>query len=192
MHAAAVRAVLAPYVGGARRHVQAFVVERVFEPKGEGEGIAGLRAQGVLERDPFVLALRDRPRDPADQAVNGVASLDLVERELVARAAELVGTVLDPVRPRNEHLPAAGARHLLDVVAAEDVLARDGVGPQPGTDLGDDNPVIPGAYLDLFAGRKGIRHQAAAVAVTPVFTSIRSSRWSPTRSEFAIAVSAGF
>jgi hypothetical protein len=76
-----------------------------------------------LKGDAVVLALRDRPGDPAHEAVDGVARLELVERQLVLRAAELVRPVLDPVRPGDEHLPAAGAGHLLDVVAVEDVLA---------------------------------------------------------------------
>src|SRR6185312_4046782 len=182
VHPAPVRAGLASDIGGGGRHAQAFLGERILEPEGKRERIAGLRAKRVLQHDPVILALGRRPGGPADETVDGVARLELVERQLVLRAAELVRPVLDPVRPGDEHLPAAGAGHLFGAVAVEDVLASNGVGPQARTDLDDDDAPIPGAYLDLLAGRKGIRHQAAS----------RSNRWSPTRSAFAIAVSAGF
>src|SRR4029077_4644518 len=122
-----------------------------------------------------------RPGDPADEAVDRVAGLALAERQLVPRACELVGAVLDPVGPRHEQLPPPGAGHLLRSVAVQQLATAGLVGAQAGTHLRDHDAVIPGAKLDLLPGRRAVAHPAP----------MRSSRWSPTRREFAIAVSAG-
>jgi hypothetical protein len=135
----------------------------------------------VLEDDAIPVALGDRPGEPADEAVDRVARLGLAERQVMPRASELVSAVLDPVRPRDEHLAAPGAGHLVGAVAVDDVAAAHGVGTEAGADLDDDGPLVSRGNLDLLTGRQAISHQAAS----------RSSRWSPTRSEFAIAVSAG-
>lgn len=118
---------------------------------------------------------------PADETVDRVSRSRLVERELVRPARALVGAGLEPVRPGDEDLPAPGGGHFVLPVAVDDVAPSGGVGADSGADLDDNDPLGAGTNLDLLAGRQTIPHQAA----------IRASRWSPTRSEFAIAVRAG-
>src|SRR5262249_40418243 len=118
---------------------------------------------------------------PPDETVYCVLCLRLGERKVVPAASELVGTILDPVRPGDEHLSPPGVRHLLRSVAVDDVSAADGVGAQARADRDHHGDLVARADLDLVPGRQPIAHQLAS----------RSSRWSPTRNEFAIAVSAG-
>ena len=93
-------------------------------------------------------------------------------------AAELVGASLHTVRPGDQHLAAARRAHLDVRVAVEQVAARHRIGTQPTTEPDDHDALLAVRELDLLARRR--EHYAS-----------RAVRWSPTRSEFAIAVSAG-
>ncbi len=157
--------------------------ERVLDPERERERITGLRVEDVLHHDAVGLALPDSPACPADEAVDRVRGLGLAEGQLVPLPVELVATVLDPVRPRTEHLASPRGGLLLEPVAVEDVPAVHRVGPKPAADLDNDRPLVPERDLVLLARRRE-RHTIPPHA-------IRSRRWSPTRSEFAIAVRAG-
>ena len=108
MDAAAVRARVRAGVGGGRRDREALVGERVLDRERERERVAGLRMEHVLQHDAARLALADAPAGPADEAVDRVLRLGLVERELVPPPVELVGAVLEPVRPRDQHLAPPG------------------------------------------------------------------------------------
>ena len=66
----------------------------------------------------------------------------LGQRQLVALAVELVGAVLDPVRPRDQHLPAPRMAHLLGRVAVDHVATGDGVRTDAAADLDDDRPLV--------------------------------------------------
>ena len=109
-------------VGRRRRHGQAVVGERVVDPKRERERIAGLRVDGVLHDHSTRLALCRPPGLPARQAVDRVAERGLGERELMAVALELVASVLDAIRPRDEDLAATRGAALFDAVAVEDLV----------------------------------------------------------------------
>ena len=80
-----------------------------------------------------------------------VPPLGLVERELVALARELVAAVLNPVRPRREQLPAAGAAHRDDAVAVEHRLVADRVPAQAAAEPDDDHALVADRELDLLA-----------------------------------------
>jgi hypothetical protein len=75
--------------------------------------------QDVFHHDPVQLALGDGPGDPADKAVDRITTSRFVQRELAAAPVELVASILQAVRPRDQDLaPARGA---------------DLVGPYPST-----------------------------------------------------------
>src|SRR5262249_13701970 len=183
MLAVAVGAGVAAEVRRRRPDGQAGLVELVLDPECEREGIARLGVDDVLHHDPGGLALGGTPRRPAHQAVDRVSVLGLGERQVVAAAVELVGAVLDAVRPRNEDLAASRRGQVARAVAVEDVSAVDRVRPQPAPDLDDNGLLAAERELELLAGRRD-RHMDLCHA-------IRSRRGSPTRSELAIAVSAG-
>ena len=63
--------------------------------------------QRVLHHHPVLRAVAGDPRTPADEAVDRVLLLDVVEGELVVLAVEAVAAVLNPVRPRDQNLAAA-------------------------------------------------------------------------------------
>ena len=73
----------------------------------------------------------------------------------MAPAAELVAPVLEPVRPRQEHLPATRGAHLVGAVAVEQLPAGDRVRPQPAADLDDDGALV--AVDELVSARRWVR-----------------------------------
>ena len=75
------------------------------------------------------LDLRCGPTRPTDEAVDGVAVLRLVERELVPLAVELVAPILEPIGPGEQDLPAPGAAQLVLAVAVEKLAAAGRVRP---------------------------------------------------------------
>ena len=107
MVAAPVGARTRPAIGGGRPDEQAIVREQVFDAEGQRERVARLRMQRVLHHDPVLRAVAGGPRPPADEAVDRVLLHDVVEGKLVLLAVEAVEAVLNPVRPRDQNLPAA-------------------------------------------------------------------------------------
>src|SRR4051794_16757991 len=109
-------------------------------------------------------------------------------------ALELVAPVLNPVRPRDEHLTSAGGRPLPGGEAVDERSAGELVRAKPAAEGDDGEPLVLAREVDL-AGKLGERRAQHAHAPTGGGTAAgtprRSSRRSPTRSEFAMAVRAG-
>jgi hypothetical protein len=109
------------------------------------------------------IALDDRPPGPADEPVDRVSVLGLGQCELMASTVELVGPVLDAVRPRHQHLSSTGRAHLVRAVSVENVGAIDGVGAQSAAEFHDDGALVSESDVELLTGRIR-RHQAVIVA----------------------------
>src|SRR5215211_295279 len=154
-------------VRGRRAHPETLVREQVLDAERQRERVAGLGSEQVIQDHPVGLALRDGPRDPADQPVDGVGLADLVQRELVTPPLELVRTVFDPVRPGDQHLPAARGAHLVRPVVVEEGATGRRVGAEPRADPGDDGALVVEPELDLLPGRKA----------QPSASSSRTLRW---------------
>src|SRR6516225_10143449 len=88
-------------------HPESAVRQRIFDANPERERIARLRVEDVFHHRPVWLALDGGPGGPTDEAVDCIAVLRLVQRELVALAVELVAAILKPVRPRDQYLTSA-------------------------------------------------------------------------------------
>ena len=71
----------------------------------------------------------------------------------MAPASELVAAVLEPVRPRQEQLPATRRAHLVRAIAVEQLPAGDRIRPQPAADLDDDGALVAVDELVLLATR---------------------------------------
>ena len=183
MRADPVRARVGSRVRRLHQHGEALLLQRVLDPEIERERIARARVEAVLERGAIDLPLHDRPLRPADEAMNGVPPLGLVERELEGTALELVRAVLDPVRPRREDLSAAGAAELVQPVAVEHRRIAEPVTAQTTADADDDRPLVAVRELDLLAGRAGrFLHArrfdaAAAEGFIPIGRCARRSRF---------------
>ena len=158
-------------------------LQRVLDAEVERERIARARVEAVLERGAIGLSLRNRPVRPADEAMDGVPPLGLVERELEGMAVELVRAVLDPVRPRREELAAAGAAQLVQAVAVEHGRISEPVAAQTAADTDDHHLLVAAGQLDLLAGRAGrFLHArrfdaAAAEGFIPIGRCARRSRF---------------
>src|SRR5262245_43344918 len=81
---------------------------------------------------------------------------------------ELVPPILEPVRPGSEHLPAAGARHLVRPVAVEYVSAAGGVRADAAADLDHGGRLVTECDLELLAGG------SAHAALPPAMPSARA------------------
>ena len=80
MGADPVRAGLGSRVRRLHLHREPSVAQGVLDPEVERERIARTRVEAVLERGAIGPSLRNRPLCPADEAVDGVPPLGLVER----------------------------------------------------------------------------------------------------------------
>ena len=98
---------------------------------------------------------------------------DVVERELVVLAVEAVAAVLNPVRPRDQNLPAPRAAHLVHPVAVEQLAAVERVLPQAATDLHDDRPLF--AMDDLVLSTRGCDQGSVSSSSTVRWSSVYSS-----------------
>src|SRR5215831_20371578 len=130
---------------------QSAVQERIFNAKPEREGVARLRMEHVFHYDPVRLARRGGPGDPADEAVYRVAAFRLVQRELVVAPIELVATVLQPVRPRDQRLTPARGAHLVSPISVDKLPTAGGVRAESPADLDDHSMLIAGYDLDLLS-----------------------------------------
>src|SRR5215208_3966777 len=104
MVAASVGARGVPAIGSGRLHAQALVGEPILDAERQTERVAGPRMQHVLHHDPVLRALGGDPGGPADEPVDGVLLLEVVDRELVVLSVEAVAAILDSVGPRDEDL----------------------------------------------------------------------------------------
>ena len=130
------------------------VVEDIGDPQPERERVAGARAEDVLHGHPIRPSLNGGPGDPAHEAMDRVAQLRLVERDLVLGAIERVAAVPQPVRPGHQHLAAPGACHVVRSVAVQDLASVQDDRAEPAADLDDDHPVpARGDLVLLAAGR---------------------------------------
>jgi hypothetical protein len=85
----------------------------------------------------------------------------------MARPVEFIAAVLNPVRPGEQHLPAARGAHLLGGVSVEEIAVAHGVGAESAAELGVYGALVVEPELDLLAGR---RNQASV-------SSSRTLRW---------------
>ena len=149
MRATPVGARLAPGVGSGRPHAKAGSRQRILDGELERERIAGLRLQYVLHHDPVRLAIAHIPGGPADEAVDGIAMLGLVQRELVGTAVEVVAPVLEPVRPGNENLSPARWALFAARIPVEDLMSPGRVRAETAAHLVDDDPLAVSCELDV-------------------------------------------
>src|SRR6516225_5436345 len=89
------------------------------------------------------------PGRPADEAVECVAALWLVQRELVAPSVKFVAAILQPVWPRDQYLTPARGAHFVGSVPVDKLPAAHGVGAKSSTNLDDHCLLITGCDRDL-------------------------------------------
>jgi hypothetical protein len=78
--------------------------------------------------------------------------LRLGQRQLVATPVELVAAVLEPVRPGNQELAAAGGARLPGTEAVDDILAVCAVRAEAAADLDRLGALIAELDLNLRGG----------------------------------------
>src|SRR6516225_9786960 len=89
------------------------------------------------------------PGRPADEAVDCVAALWLVQRELVAPSVKFVAAILQPIWPRDQYLTPARGAHFVGSVSVDKLPAAHGVGAKSSTNLDDHCLLISGRDRDL-------------------------------------------
>ena len=161
--------------------------ERVLDARARartGSPAAGCRR--VLHHDAVRVPVADRPGAPADEAVDRVARSGSVSaswccgrRTRSCRPA--AGWARGSAPARGRTVPSRRRR------SRRAGRGRRPVGAQPAADLDDDRALVAGA-ISICSPEGASRSRILGVAMP----RSRSSRWSPTRSAFAIAVSAGF
>src|SRR5262245_61455396 len=180
MHPEAIGARVLPHVRRLHPHRETVIANRVLRSEIERERVTGSRVQSMLEHGAFGTLLRNPPLGPAHEPVDRVLALRLVDRQLVALSFELVGPVLDPVRPGREQLPAAGATDRNDAVTVEHRAVPDEVLTKAAAYAHDDDPLVLERELDLLSGRAdrllhadGKRRPRGAPRLHPYWTMCR-------------------
>jgi hypothetical protein len=95
------------------------------------------------------LVLDCGPGCPADEAVDCVTALWLVQRELVAPSVKFVAAILQPIWPRDQYLTSARGAHFVGSISVDKLSAAHGVGAKSSTNLDDHCLLIPGCDRDL-------------------------------------------
>src|SRR5262249_37118321 len=91
------------------------------------------------------------PGRPADEAVDCVTALWLIQWELVASSVKFVAAILQPVRPRDQYLTPTRRTHFVGSVSIDKLPAVHGVGAKSSTNLDDHCLLISGCDRDLLA-----------------------------------------
>src|SRR5436305_1679005 len=99
------------------------------------------------------------PRLPAQEAVDRVALLRFAQIELESLTAELVGTVLQPIRPWDERRAARAVAHLVLRVGVEHFALTVCIGAHAAPHLHDHSSLLACGDLEL-AARWTDRHGA--------------------------------
>ena len=105
----------------------------------------------MFHHDSMWLTLDHGPGSPANEAVYRITALRLVQWELVVPLVEFIAAILQPVRPRDQHLTPARRAHLVGTVSVDKLPAAGGVGAKPTTNLDDHRLLISGCDRDLLA-----------------------------------------
>ena len=126
--------------------------ECIFDANSEQKRVARLWIENVFHHHPVWLALGGGPGGPTNETVDRVAVLRLVQWELVAKPVELIAPILQPVRPRDQHLAPARGTHLIGAISVEKLTAANRVRAKSTANLGDHSLLIFGYDRDLLAG----------------------------------------
>src|SRR5262245_48388175 len=95
------------------------------------------------------LLLSCGPACPADEAMDRVTALWLVQRELVAPSVKFVASILQPVWPRDQYLPPARGAHFVGSVSVDKLPPARRIGAKSSTNLDDHCLLISGCDRDL-------------------------------------------
>ncbi len=145
-----------PGIGRRDGHTEPRVSQLEGEREVEREGVAVTGGEAVAHHQPGGGGRLRRPPRPADQPVDGVAELGLIDGQLMDRAPPAVAAVPHPPGPGHHHLTHAVGGRLRLVEAEDHRLPPDPVGAQRGADLGDDNLLVVVNEPELLpAGRGG-------------------------------------
>src|SRR5215472_1391807 len=136
-------------VRGRCPHLYAAVRQYIFDADFKREWVTWLWIEHMFHHNPMWLLLRCGPVCPANEAVDCVTVLWLVQRELVASSAKFVAAILQPVWPRDQYLPPARRAHLVGSVCIDKLPAVGGVGAKSATNLDDHCLLIKGSDREL-------------------------------------------
>src|SRR5260370_35235737 len=118
--------------------------------------------EDVVHHGAVWLALGGGPGCPANEAVDCIALLRLVQRELVAPAVELVAAILQPVRPRDQYLTSSRGAHLVGPVSVDKLPAAAGGCAESTANLDDHSLLVPDPAVRRMARSPPASPQAGA------------------------------
>ena len=100
-----------------------------------------------------MLAVHETPSRPTDEAMDGIAFVNFVDRKLQVPAPECVPARIEPVRPGHEGLSATTAAHFIDRIPVEDSDAAGLVSAQTAADLDHRRRLVAVVDLPLLTRR---------------------------------------
>ena len=153
MLASAKRQCAVSQIARRRPHGKAALSEDVLDLQLQRERVPRPGVQDIFEACRAGRLVDDAPVEPPSEAVAGIASGHLIDRQLVLLAAEFVLTVSQSVRPWQQRLPAPAVGHCFDAISVEDGLSSDGVLAEAATDFDHNHPLGSARELALVPGR---------------------------------------
>src|SRR6516165_3307074 len=144
-----VRTCVRAKVRGRCPHLETAVRKDIFDTDSKREWVTWLWIEYMFHHDSMWFPLGCGPGCPADEAVDCVTALWLIQRELVAPSIKFVAAVLQSVWPRDQYLTPARRTHFVSSVSVDKLPATRGVGAKSSTNLDDHGLLIPDCDRDL-------------------------------------------
>ena len=123
MSAAPVGTRLSAKVRGRCSYLESAIRQRIFDTNFERERVAGLWMEHIFHHGSMRFMLGRGPGGPTDEPVDCVAAFRLIQWELLAPPVEFVAAILQPVRPRDQHLTPTRGAHLVSSVSVDKLAA---------------------------------------------------------------------
>ncbi len=165
MLSTAVRAHGLPAIGGGGGHGQPGLAHGVLDLDVEEERVSLEWVQPGRHQHPVRFVLDGLPVPPPQEAVDGVILVRFGQGNLVFVPVERIGSVGEPVGPRDQGCAVCAVAHRIERVGLEDVPVAHGVLADSAADLHDGGPVRTRGDVELFTGR-GEAHGAPFCAWT--------------------------
>jgi hypothetical protein len=136
-------------VRGGRPYPKAAFRQGIFDIDFQRKWIAWLWIEHVFHHGSMWLLFRYGPGRPADEAVDCITTLWLVQRELVAPSVKFVAAILQSIWPGDQYLTTTRGAHLVGLVSIDKLPAARSVRAKASTNPDDHSLLISSRDRDL-------------------------------------------
>src|SRR5262245_11622787 len=121
MGAASKRPAVRGDVRGSCPYLASAILLHIFDSNSAQARVSRFWPVHIFKHGSMGLTLGCGPGGPADEPVDCVAALRLVQWELVPPPVEFVAAILQPVRPRDQHLTPTRGAHFVRSISVDEL-----------------------------------------------------------------------